>query len=143
MLRSEEERPCSDHCQLHCYFPFIGGSLEREVARRGAMDERRAWFLLNEVSKGLELLGENEQAHWGIAPDTILVNSYGNYYIHNSLFVLGPRPLCKPLPNLESTSTANALPSPSRITSRPSSIAGQPQATLKLSKTTSTALDWL
>ena len=56
------------------------------------MDERRAWFLLNELLKGLELLGNNEQAHWDISPDTIFVNSYGNYYIRNSLFVLGMLP---------------------------------------------------
>ena len=62
------------------------------------MGEPRAWFLLNELSKGLEMLGENEQAHWGISPDTVLVNSYGNYYLHNSLFVLGSQPLCTPAP---------------------------------------------
>ena len=82
LLGSEEDQPCSDHCQLHSYFPHVEATLEQEVAHRGPMDEGRAWFLLNELSKGLELLGDNEQAHWGISPDTIFVNSYGNYYIH-------------------------------------------------------------
>ena len=77
------------------------------------MDGQRAWFLLNELSKGLELLGDNEQAHWGISPDTILVNSYGNYYIHNSLFVLGMHPECKPLPKLENISIVRSTPCPS------------------------------
>ena len=62
LLGSEEDQPCFDHCQLHSYFPHVEATLEQEVAYRGPMDERRAWFLLSELSMGLELLGDNKQS---------------------------------------------------------------------------------
>ena len=38
------------------------------VENEGVFSETKAWFLLNEVSKALEILENQGRAHWAVSP---------------------------------------------------------------------------
>ena len=112
MLCPEEEELCTEQRQVHVYFPHLPHTLEQEVKLRGLFDEGKAWFLLNDLTKALEMLGAAERVHWGISPATVFVGLYGNYYLHDSLFILGPHPSSICLSSLEIFSIAKSTPNP-------------------------------
>jgi hypothetical protein len=38
------------------------------IKKEGRFNETRAWFLLNEISKSLDIMGESGRAHWAVSP---------------------------------------------------------------------------
>jgi hypothetical protein len=87
------------------YFEVVGRPLVQVVGSEGVVREVGAWFLLNEMSKALEILEESGRAHWGVSPETVYRNENMNYLVYDSVFVLGPDPTSKQLLRVETFST--------------------------------------
>ena len=99
VVREETSGYCSPYAQLTIYSQWHPRTLEEKIKEDGPLTQAAALFLINELSKSLTLLEERGRAHWGISPSTVFVNSYNNYYIHDSLYVIGP--------NVKSTPSGN------------------------------------
>jgi hypothetical protein len=59
---------CSTLHEVAVYSDFMNRNISQIVKQHGHFPENKAWFLLNEVSKSLEILGESGRPHWAISP---------------------------------------------------------------------------
>ena len=61
-----------------------------ELGRTGKrMKESQIWFILNELSRSLEILHENNHPHIWLNPDTIFFNKNENWFLYDTYYVKG------------------------------------------------------
>ena len=56
MIKTAGFESCSNLYEVSLYFDLVGKSLMNVVKSEGVLSEGKAWFLMNEVSKSLEIL---------------------------------------------------------------------------------------
>jgi hypothetical protein len=56
MIKTAGFESCSNLYEVTLYFDLVGKSLLNVIKSDGVLSEGKAWFLLNEVSKSLEIL---------------------------------------------------------------------------------------
>jgi hypothetical protein len=56
MIKTAGFESCSNLYEVALYFDLVGKSLLNVIKSDGVLSEGKAWFLLNEVSKSLEIL---------------------------------------------------------------------------------------
>jgi hypothetical protein len=53
------------------------------------MNEKLIWFILNEISKSLEILEEKNHASHYLMPENIWYNQNDNWFLYDGHYVLG------------------------------------------------------